>query len=111
MFSGHTHIEFGAESASSSFVNYSYDGGVACIHVPSLTRPRDKDHQPIAIGSPDLQPRQGYIVRVVNDSVYIEAMDIRSKTKVDLYSHVIGESGCGCGDSEGIVIYNTTGVN
>lgn len=83
VFSGHTHYEFGVQDVVSNYANMaSFGNNMYCVHVPSLTKPRNSQHVNITSN----KPCQGYIVNYTDDTVEIKAIDFLTGSEITRYN-------------------------
>ena len=77
VFTGHSHyvLETQDEQASGEQMMFFEKDGVSHVHVPSLSRPRDRSMEYIEDGHPELQPSQGLQVDVYDKFIKVRGIE------------------------------------
>ena len=91
LFTGHTHYRLNVEETYDSVNIYRFNNSKAAfVHVPSNSRPRDKN------GNTVEQYSEGYIVDVYEQGVVIRGVDfVSGEFMPDYECHVCGQQPCG----------------
>lgn len=99
MFTGHTHYRLNVEETYDSINIYRFNNSKAAfIHVPSNSRPRDKD------GNTVEQYSEGYIVDVYEQGVVVRGVDFVSGEFMPDYEYVMSVDNNPAATANAIVI-------